>query len=127
MVGTAALCKELAISKQTLYNWQKYPKTKKLIEDNRQKVGSKVRYDIAGIKAAIKKHPALFGSGRDYAFRDKVMLTEEQLINKRFKHIDFMLLLKEPVSEEDQSWHKTEKELKEIPVKYLGLNESPNE
>ena len=89
-IGTAALCRGLEISKQTLYYWLKHPKTKKLVEPNRQKVGSKVRYNVTAIKAAIKKHPAFFGSGRDYAFRDNVTLTEAQKINRRFKHIAFM-------------------------------------
>lgn len=109
LIGTAALCKELAISKQTLYNWLKHPKTKKLVEANRQKVGSKVLYNITAIKAAIKKHPAFFGGGRDYAFRDKVTLTEMQKVNRRFKHIAFMVKLGEPVSEADRSWYETEK------------------
>ena len=109
LLGTAALCRELAISKQTLYNWLKHPKTKKLVEPNRQKVGSKVRYNITAIKAAIKKHPAFFGGGRDYALRDKVTLTDAQKINRRFKHIAFMIKLSEQVSGEDRSWYETEK------------------
>ena len=109
LLGTAALCRELAISKQTLYNWLKHPKTKKLVEPNRQKVGSKVRYNVTAIKAAIKKHPAFFGDGRDYACRDKVTLTDAQKINRRFKHIAFMIKLSEQVSGEDRSWYETEK------------------
>ena len=109
LIGTAALCRELAISKQTLYNWLKHPKTKKLVEPNRQKVGSKIRYNVTAIKAAIKKHPAFFGGGRDYAFRDKVTLTDAQKINRRFKHIAFMIKLSEQVSGEDRSWYETEK------------------
>lgn len=108
-IVTAALCRELGISKQTLYNWLKHPKTKKLVEPNRQKVGSKVRYNVTAIKAAIKKHPAFFGGGRDYAFRDNVTLTEAQKINRRFKHIAFMIKLSEQVSGEDRSWYETEK------------------
>ena len=61
-------------------------------------MGSKVRYNVTAIKAAIKKHPAFFGGGRDYAFRDKVALTEAQKINRRFKHIAFMVKLGEPVT-----------------------------
>ena len=108
-IGTAALCRELTISKQTLYNWLNHPKTKKLVEPNRQKVGSKVSYNVTAIKAAIKKHPAFFGGGRDYAFRDRVTLTDAQKINRRFKHIAFMVKLGEPVNEADRSWYETEK------------------
>jgi len=34
MVSTAELCRELKMSKQTLYNWLAKPKTKLLIESN---------------------------------------------------------------------------------------------
>lgn len=98
LLGTTALCKELGISKQTLYNWLKHPKSKLFITGNRQKVGSKLRYNVTAIKAAIKKFPAFFGGGRDYAFRDKLTLTEAQKISKRCKQLDFILLCGEPVS-----------------------------
>lgn len=125
LVGTAGLCKELGISKQTLYNWLKHPKSKPFITGNRQKVGSKVRYNVTAIKAAIKKFPAFFGGGRGYAFRDKVTLTGEQKATRRFKHIDLMLLCGEVVSESDRSWHVTEKQQCAEGVKDPGLDDSP--
>ena len=45
--GTAALCRELAISKQTLYNWLKHPKTKKLVESDRRRTVAVRRWNEA--------------------------------------------------------------------------------
>ena len=109
MIGTAELCEQLKLSKQTLYNWLNRPKTKPLIDANRQKVGNKVLYNITGIKAAIKKHPALFGGGRDYEFKSAAIISDVQKTERRFKQIDLKLLLNEQVSEADRNWYKAEK------------------
>ena len=61
------------------------------------------------IKLPLVLRPAFFGGGRDYAFRDKVTLTDAQKVNRRFKHIAFMVRLGEPVSGADRSWYETEK------------------
>ena len=80
LIGTAELCRELKLSRQTLYNWLKHPKTRPLLAANRQKTGNKVLYNITGIKAAIKKNPVLFGGGRDYAFKDEAVLLTPPLL-----------------------------------------------
>ena len=109
LLGTAELCDQLKLSKQTLYNWLKHPKTKPLIAANRQKVGNKVWYNITGIKAAIKKQPALFGGGRDYAFKDEAVLSDAQKADRRFIKISTKLLLNAGVSGDNQAWYQTEK------------------
>ena len=97
-LNTAELCRELKISKQTLYNWLKDPKLKRLIEAHRQKTGGKVSYDGAGIKAAIQTNQLLFGGGRDYGYKDEVILTGAQKSAKRFREIATKILLDHPAS-----------------------------
>ena len=113
LVKTAELCKQLHISKQTLYNWLKHPKTKVLIEANRREMGGKVSYDMAGIKEAMRANRLLFGSGRDYGYKDEFVLSDRQKTDNRFREINSKLLLNVPVSEYDLSWYKGEKDRRE--------------
>ena len=109
MLGTADLCRQLKLSRQTLYNWLKHLKTRPLLAANRQKTGNKVLYNTTGIKAAIKKQPALFGSGRAYAFKDEAVLSDAQKADRRFIKISTGLVLNTGVSGDGQEWYQTEK------------------
>ena len=113
LVNTAELCRQLKISKQTLYNWLKHSKTKALVVANRQKVGGKVSYDIAGIKEAMKANKLLFGGGRDYGYKGELVLSDRQKTDMRFKQIAFKILLNAEVSEDDRSWYESEKDRRE--------------
>ena len=109
LITIKELCTALKVSKQTLYNWQKHPKTKMLIEKHRQKVGGKVGYNVVGIKAAIKNNPLHFGSRGEYG-----ILTEDEKINRRYRSLKGLQGLGETLSQTDAQWLQQEDERRQM-------------
>jgi hypothetical protein len=129
MISTKELCTQLKVSRQTINNWLKNNSTKAIIENNRQKIGNKVWYNLTGIKEIMAKNPRLFGGGREYEYLKKspsVSIAEKCVVktdDDRYQKIYYRICQRKMrISEQNLEWFKNERFRKKNP----GLGSAKN-